>query len=169
MLTFPLGTAFLSGLTESELGLTGDFDVALYGLFPTICTSFDHDASQTTFTGTVILSGFAYYEAYSSGTLVTTFSDTEEGDGTFSLTVDVGEYDTTASTGYAEMAGTLTDFQFDEWSISTIIASLDLELTLQGTTAVVGEIDGTIELLPLSTSVLLSSRDVTLTVGAACF
>ncbi len=168
MLTFPLGTAFLSGLTESDLGLTGDFDVALYFVMPTICTSFDHDASQTSFSGTVVLSGFAYYEAYSSGSLVTTFSDTDEGSGAFTLTVDSDVYDTVASTGEATVIGTFTEFQLDEWSVSTIIATLDLELSLVGTTGVTGDIDGVIELLPISTTVSLSSRDFSLAVGAAC-
>jgi hypothetical protein len=155
-------------VTDSELGLTGDFDVALYVLFPTICTSFDHDASETTFTGTVILNGFAYYEAFSSGSLVTTFSDTDEGSVARTLTVALGEYDTVASTGEAELVGTITDSDLDEWSANTIIASLDLELTLVGTTGVTGEIDGSIELEPLGTTVALSSRDISLTIGASC-
>jgi hypothetical protein len=168
MLTFPLGTAFITGLTESDLGLTGDFDVVLNFLFPTICTSFDHDASETTFTGTVILSGFNYYEAFSSGSLVTTFSDTDEGAGAITLTVNSATFDTVASTGQAHVIGTFTEFLLDEWSVSTIIAGLDLQLSLVGTTAVAGDIDGSIELLPISTTVNLDERPFSLTVGALC-
>jgi hypothetical protein len=169
MLTVPLGTAFISGLTEPELGLTGDFDVALYIIIPTICTSFDHDASQTTFTGTVTLPfDFGYYEVFSSGTLVTTVTDTE-GAEAFTLTVNSATFDTVASTGEAQVIGTFTEFQLDEWSISSIIPSLDLELSLVGTTGVTGTIGGGVTLLPIDNTVTLDPRDFSLTVGAVCF
>jgi hypothetical protein len=169
MLTLPLGTAFLSGLTEPELGLTGDFDIALYIFLPTICTSFDHDASQTTFTGTVTLPfGFGYYEVFSSGTLVTTVTDTEGADA-FTLTVTSATFDTVASTGEAQAVGTFTEFQLDEWSISAIVPDLGLDLSLSGTTVVVGEIFGGVTLLPIDNTVTLDPRDFSLTVGAVCF
>jgi hypothetical protein len=168
MLIFPLGTFTVSGLTDTEIPLTGDFTVAMSMRFPTICTSFDHDASDESFDGSMILTGFHHYQ-FVSGSFITTYSDTDEGDVTFSLTVALGEYDTAASTGEAELVGTWSEFPLDDWSISTIVASLEVELTLVGTTRVVGVIDGSIELEPIGTTVGMPSREISLTVGAACF
>jgi hypothetical protein len=170
MLTLPFGTVFLSDITETEIGLTGDFDVALYLYFPTICTSFDHDASETTFTGTVTLpNAFLYVEAFSSGSLVTTFSATDES-GAFTFTVDSATFDTVASTGQAQVLATITDLLLDEWTVSTVIAGLDLDnLSLDGTTGVVGTIGGIATLLPVDNTVTLDPRDFSLTVGAVCF
>ncbi|MGE0702641.1 MAG: hypothetical protein AB7F99_12030 [Vicinamibacterales bacterium] len=165
MLTFPLGTAVLTSFTDTDLGLTGDFTAILYLHLPTICTSFDHDASQTTFTGTVTLQGFLFGEFWSAATVSTTVTGEA---GSMLLTVDSGSFDTLTSAGSAHLIGTLTELQLDEHSVSTIIAGLDLGLTLDGTTGVFGDIGGSIELLPISATVTLDSRPFSLTVGALC-
>ncbi len=168
MLTFPFGTAVVSGAL-AEFGTTGDFDVAAYAYIPTICTSFDHDAGQTTFTGTVTMPGaFLYGEAFSSGTLVTTLSFTDETGAPLTFNVVSATFDTVASTGQAVLLGTITDVMLDEHSVSTIIAGLTLDLSLVGTTGVFGDVDGSIELLPISTIINLDSRPFSLTVGAVC-
>jgi hypothetical protein len=118
----------------------------------------------------VTLAGaFLYIDVFSTGSLVTTISATDES-GAFTFTVDSGAFDTVASTGQAHLTATITELILDEWSVSTVIAGLDLEdLSPDGATGVVGTIGGVITLLPIDNTVTLDPRDFSLTVGAVCF
>lgn len=76
-----------------------------------LCTNFDHNASETSFSGDrALLTGNAVGYVYVSGSFVTTsvFGSAPP----LTLTVGTGTYNTAASTGAALLTGSLTTFPF---------------------------------------------------------
>jgi hypothetical protein len=162
MLTFTLGTF---SYTDASITFTGDG--VLGARFTDMCTSFDHDPGETTFTGELTLLGYSQLDVYSSGTLVSTLTDPLEDPVLF--TIVSATFDTVGSTGAAQLTFS-EQADFDELSVTEIVGVLSLEdMSLVGTTAVVGTVSGDLTLLPGPSTVSAEPRPFSLTVGAVCF
>jgi hypothetical protein len=160
MLTFTLGT-----FSYSDATITGDGVLMVH--FTDMCTSFEHDEGETTFTGELFLLGYGQLDVSSGGSLVTSFIDPLEDPAPF--TVVSGTVDTAVGTAAALLTLSLEE-EIEEVSVTSITATLILDdMSLVGTTAVVGTVSGDLTLLPADSTVSADPRPFSLTVGAVCF
>lgn len=162
MLTYPLLT--ITDTTVTPLNFTGD--IVFSYRFESMCTSFDHDASSTTFTGGLVILGAVHAELYTSGSLSSTLTEPMDA---LSFTVVNGVFDTVASTGSALLTGTFTDIPLsDELSATSLHATLELQdLSLCGVW-VFGTVSGDLTVFPDPRTVTASPRPFELQVGASC-
>jgi len=162
MLTFPIGT--MTGATINAF--TGDAVVSIRA--NELCTSFEHDPGDTTFSGQAALRGFLHASLFTSGTFVSTFT---EGDGSpLVFSVVSGSFDAAAGTGAGQLTASIPELGLAELNITAAHLLLDLNsFSLLGATAIVGSISGDMTLLPGASVVTADNRPFSLTLGADCF
>ena len=159
MLTFPLAT-----ITSTQFSTLTDVNVVVRAHLDYLCTNFIHDESPTEFRGTAAVEGHTSYEIIS---ITSTITSTQP----FSVefTVAVGTYDPNSSTGSARLTSTYNAMPIPGAAGTSLNATCNLGLTLQGTTAVTGMVSGTVTLHAGSTvTITASERPYSLALGAGC-
>lgn len=164
MLIFSLGSSTTTVGTVSSTSFFNEYTLAYR--FDRLCTFFDHDATQDSFTGIAAIGCNMFLEAnflgVSEGTTVTADSSSMSLTVGFPLTVLTGTFDTIAGTGSCQLAGTMPDAPLLSYIVSDTYSSVDAlfywdPFELDGTTGVTGFISGELTFYNTASSVVTAS------------
>lgn len=139
-----MASFFITTVTETTFDGTADATLELHLGFVALCTEFDHDASQETFTGTALLKGAVHYQYYLDQVFLGGSSDTID----LLAQVVTGEWNPAESTGMAVLTAHMTPVPFSPAFGDSILAEFGLSIWAYDTepqfSAYTGAISGTL-------------------------